>query len=180
MEELPERGWRRFRGTEQKAWRDIWRDIDEGKPARVIVGGERRTTEQAIVLRDLLDRAIKFARESGGWTLYVDEFELLSSQRMQNLRNQIDDMLISARDAGISVVTAYQAQAWVSHHASRQARKVTVWPQSVKMLQAVAENMGREWRDLGIAADRLPPFHSVTIPQGKRGGPMVITCPPEL
>lgn len=180
VEELPERGLRRFRGQDQRTWRGIWKDIDQGKPARVIVGGDRRTTEQAIALRDLLDRAIKFAQESEGWTLYVDEFELLSSQRMMRLMDQIDDMLITARDSGISVVTSYQAQAWVSHHATRQARKATVWPQSMKMLQAVAENMSREWRDLGIAADRLPAFHSVTVPQGKRGGPMVITAPPEL
>lgn len=180
VEELPERGWRRFRGEDQRTWREIWKGIDQGKPARVIVGGDRRTTEQAIALRDLLDRAIKFAQESEGWTLYVDEFELLSSQRMMRLMDQIDDMLITARDSGISVVTSYQAQAWVSHHATRQARKATVWPQSMKMLQAVAENMSREWRDLGIAADRLPAFHSVTVPQGKRGGPMVITAPPEL
>jgi hypothetical protein len=180
VEELPATGWRRFRGEDQKAWREIWRDIEQGKPARVIVGGDRRTTEQALALRDLLDKAIKFAQESEGWTLYVDEFELLSSQRMMRLSDQIDDMLITARDSGISVVTAYQAQAWVSHHASRQARKVTVWPQSVNMLKAVAENMSREWRDIGIATDRLPDYHSITIPQGKRGGPMIITRPPQL
>lgn len=180
VEELPARGWRRYSGPDQKTWRKIWRDIDEGKPARVIVGGDRRTQEQAATLKDLLDRAIKFCQESEGWTLYCDEFELLSSVRMMQLQDQIDDMLITARDSGISVVTSYQAQAWVSHHASRQARKVTVWPQAVKMLQAVADNMGREWRDVGIVADHLPPFHSATIPQGKRGGPMVITRPPEL
>jgi len=180
VEELPARGWRRYSGPDQKTWRKIWRDIDEGKPARVIVGGDRRTTEQAAALRDLLDQAIKFAQESEGWTVYVDEFELLSSQRMMRLADQIDDMLIAARDSGISVVTAYQAQAWVSHHASRQARKATVWPQSVELLKSVALNMSREWKDVGIAADRVPAYHSVTIPQGKRGGPMIITAPPEL
>jgi hypothetical protein len=177
---LPATGMARFRGEDQRAWRNIFKDIEQGRPARVIVGGERRTTEQAFALRDLLDRAIAFAQESQGWTLYVDEFEILSSQRMQNLRNQIDDMLITARDAGISVVTAYQAQAWVSHHASRQAKRVTAWPQSSRMLQALAEAMSREWRDMGVACDRLPPFHSVTVPKGKRGGPMVITYPPKM
>lgn len=180
VSELPASGMGRFRGEDQRIWRQVWKDIDAGKPARLIVGGERRTAQQAQALRDLLDKAIEFARESEGWTLYVDEFEILSSQRMQNLRNQVDDMLITARDSGISVVTAYQAQAWVSHHAARQSKRITAWPQSRRMLQPLAEAMSREWQDLGAACDRLPLFHSVTIPKGRRGGPMVITLPPRI
>lgn len=180
VRELPAHWPRSLRGEDQKTWRKVFKDIREGRPARVIVGGGAATESEDGALRALLSEAITFARHSTGWTLYVDEFELLSSVRMMKLQDQIDRMLISARDAGISVVTSYQAQAWVSKHASRQARKVTAWPQDGDMLKAVSQAMGREWRDVGIACDRLPAWHSITIPQGKRGGPMVITCPPEL
>jgi hypothetical protein len=178
--ELPARGWRSLRGEDQAAWRQIRKDIDEGRPARVIIGGPSRTDEQDNALVRLLSGALTWARHTGGWTVYFDEFELASSQRMMNLRDQIDRMLISARDAGISVVTSYQAQAWVSHHAVRQARKATVWPQDGEMLKAVAQAMGRDWRDVAVACDELPAWHCITVPQGKRGGPMVITRPPDL
>jgi hypothetical protein len=177
---LPARGWRSLTGEDQKTWRRIMRNIDEGKPARVIVGGSSRTDAEDKAQVQLLSDALTWARHSGGWTVYFDEFELASSQRMMNLRDQIDRMLISARDAGISVVTSYQAQAWVSHHAVRQARKVTVWPQDGDMLKAVSQAMGRDHKDVAIACDELPAWHSITVPQGKRGGPMVITRPPDL
>ena len=57
-------------------------------------------------------------------TLFVDEFELLSSQRMMRLGTMIERMLITARRDKTSVITTFQAPAWVSKHAlpGRQLR----------------------------------------------------------
>ena len=48
------------------------------------------------------------------------------------------------------------------------------------MVRSVAQGMGRDWRIVGQAADQLPRFHSLTIPQGKVRGPMILTHAPKL
>lgn len=178
--ELPRQGWRSMVGEDQKTWRDIQRGIDEGRPARVIVGGGARTDSEDLRLQALMREALVYSRHSGGWTLYVDEFELLSSQRMFKLGPLVERMLITARRDRTSVITCFQAPAWVSKHATRQARYAVVWPQDGDMVKNIARGMGRDWHGVAEAVDMLPEFHTLTIPRGQRGGPMVITMAPKL
>jgi len=165
---------------DQRTWQRIHKDIDEGRPARVLVGGGSKTDDQDVALQELMRDAVTYSRHAGGWTLYVDEFELLSSQRMFRLGPLIERMLITARRDKTSVVTAFQAPAWVSKHATRQARLAVVWPQDGDMVKAIASGMGRDWRGVAEAVDQLPPFHTLTIPRSKTSGPMVITSAPKL
>ena len=89
--------------------------------------------------------------------------------------------LISARRDGTSVMTSFQAAAWVSKHATRQARFAVVWPTgSRRMITNIAEDMGRDPKALMAAVDELPPFHVCVVPRGKSGGPLVCTSAPEL
>jgi hypothetical protein len=180
VRELPKDGWRSLVGEDQKEWRRIQKRIEDGLDARVIVGGGASTDDQDEALRKLMREAITFARHSGGWTLFVDEFELLSSQRMMKLGDMIERMLITARRAKTSVITTYQAPAWVSKHATRQARKAVIYPQSAGMVKSIAEEMVWDWRALAAALDQLPEFHSITVGRGKLSGPMVITSAPRL
>ena len=185
VRELPADGWRaavnRLRDKgDQRAWKEIYERIDAGQPARVIVGGAAHNDREDDKLRKLMREAITFCRHSEGWTLYVDEFELLSSQRMFHLGPPVERMLITARRAKTSVITSYQAQAWVSSHAHRQAKQVTMWQTgSRQMIKNIAEGMGRDWRQLAEVIDLLPKWHSVTIPRGTHD-PMVITRAPKL
>lgn len=173
--------WRLRHWEAAKQWDRIHQKIAEGRPARIIVGGPARTAEQDIANQDLMRRSFGYAREAGGWTVYVDEFELISSQRMFKLGPEVERMLISARRDGTSVVTSFQAAAWVSKHATRQARYAVIWPTGDRaMIKNVAESMGRDWKALAAAVDELPPYHVCVIPRGKSGGPFVCTSAPEL
>lgn len=164
-----------------RRWEEIYQGIDEGKRAPVIVGGDARTGAEDQALVKLMADGIQFARHSRGWTLYVDEFELLSSQRMFRLGPPVERMLISARHARTSIVTSFQAAAWVSKHATRQARFAVMYPTGDrKMIQAVAESMGRDWRQLAEAVDELPKFYCLVIPRGKNGGPMMLVSAPKV
>jgi hypothetical protein len=181
VRDLPREGLGQFRGQDQRAWREIHKGIDEGRRARVIIGGGARTDAEDERLRKLMRDAITYCRHAGGWTLYVDEFELLSSQRMYHLGPLIERMLITARRDRTSVLTSFQAPAWVSKHATRQAKRTVVWPiGDPDMIKSIASGMGRNWKEVGQAVDELPPFHTLTIPRGKSGGPMVMTCAPRL
>ena len=178
--ELPKNGVASLRGKDQKTWREIHKRIENGQDAKVIVGGGARTDDEDIALRQLMRDAITYSRHTGGWTLYVDEFELLSSQRMMKLGDMIERMLITARRDKTSVITTFQAPAWVSKHATRQARRAVLYPQSGAMVKSIAEEMGHDWRELGEALDSLPEFYTITIGRGKQAGPMIITKAPKL
>jgi hypothetical protein len=173
--------WRVKHWQSARQWDRIEKAIAEGKPARVIVGGPARTDAQDAANQALMRRSFTYAREAGGWTVYVDEFELISSQRQFNLGRNVERMLISARRDGTSVVTSFQAAAWVSKHATRQARFAVIWPTGDRrMIQNVAESMGRDWKQLATAVDELPKWHVLVIPRGKSGGPLVCTSAPKL
>lgn len=178
---LPKRGWAGLRGEDQKTWRQVWDDIDRGRPARVIIGGGARTSEEDRALVELMGEAIEFCRHTTGWTLYVDETEILSSQRMFGLGPMLERMLVAARRDKTSVLTSFQAPAWVSKHCTRQAHSSVCWPiGDPDMIRTIASGMGRNWHEVAEAVDALPEFHTLTIPRRKTGGPYVIARAPEL
>lgn len=158
----------------------IWDRINKGEPVGLIAGFEALTDEEDLKLHELMKDSVIWCRRTRGWTLYVDEFELLSSQRMFRLGPDIERMLITARRAGTSVVTSFQAAAWVSKHATRQASFTSLWPtRDRQMVKNVAEAMGRDWRTVAQVVDELPPFHTLTIPKQIRR-PMIVTTAPKV
>lgn len=155
-------------------------DIAEGKPARLIVGGSTRTRAEMTRLAELMTQAIEGVRAEGGWTIYADEFQLLADRRMYGLDKEIETLLIAARSRGTSVVTAFQAPAWVPKAGTRQATFVVMWPTRDRvMIKTVAEAMGRPWHELAEAVDELPPYHVLVIPKRIRA-PMVLAHAPKL
>ena len=155
-------------------------DIAEGKPARLIVGGSTRTKEHQRKLADLMRESVEGVRSEGGWTIYADEFQLLADRRMYGLDKEIEGLLIAARSRGTSVVTAFQAPAWVPKAGTRQATFVVIWPTRDRvMIKTVAEAMGRPWHELAEAIDELPPYHVLVIPKRIRA-PMVLAHAPKL
>ncbi len=157
----------------------VWDRVTKGQPVGLIAGFEALTDDEDERLHELMRDAVTWCRRTRGWTLYVDEFELLSSQRMFRLGPDIERMLITARRAGTSVVTSFQAAAWVSKHATRQASFTSLWPtRDRQMIKNVAEAMGRDWRLVAAAIDELPPFHTLTIPKQIRA-PMLVTTAPK-
>ena len=171
--------WRLAHREDAKTWNRIWDRVDRGHDARIIIGGPADDDDQFTALRDLMYNGVQFCRYAGGWTQYCDEFEIASSREMFNLARHINLGLISARRKGVSVVNSYQAQAWVSKHAIRQARMAVMWPTGARdMIQNVAEGMGRNWQDVAEAVQMLPPFHTLTVPRNR--GPMIITMAPRI
>ena len=94
-------------------------EIAEGKPARFIVGGGNRTQEEMTRLRELMGKAIEGVRGEGGWTIYADEFQILADRRMYGLDKEIERLLIAARSRHTSVLTSFQAPAWVPKAGTR-------------------------------------------------------------
>lgn len=181
-ETLEKSGYMRIRSMPppRKQDKEIWERVGQGLPVGLVVGFEAKSDDDDEAMRKLLRETINWTRRSRGWTLYVDEYELLSSQRMMRLGDSIERMLITARRAGTSVMTAFQNPAWVSKHAIRQAGLTTVWQTgNQQMVKAIAEATGRDWRKVAEAIDELPRWHSLTIPKDMRR-PLIVTKAPKL
>lgn len=155
-------------------------DIAAGVPARLIIGGSSESEAALKALRTLMEQAVEVVRGQGGWTVYADEFQILADRRMFGLDKKIEQLLIAARSKGTSVVTAFQAPAWVPKAATRQATWVVLWPtRDVNMIKAVGEAMGRPWRELQAAVEELEPYSVLVIPKSVHA-PLVLTRPAKL
>lgn len=154
--------------------------IAAGEPARFIIGGPSRTSAEQSRLRALMAEAIQMVREQGGWTLYVDEFQILADLRLFGLGKKVEELLISARRNRTSVITAFQAPAWVPRASTRQAWGTLVLPtRDINMIKAVAESMGRPWQELQQAVNLLPQYHGLFIPKSIHA-PMILINPPAV
>lgn len=131
--------------------------IAEGKPARLIVTGSARNEEEDAALHRLMAEALDYARWTGGWTVYADEFQLLGDNRMFKLGPPVERMLIAARQQGTSIVTSFQAMAWVPRAAVRQATAfAALFPtRDREMIKETAQAMGRDWTQVVFIMDRL-------------------------
>lgn len=160
--------------------RKIRNDIAEGKPARIIVGGAARTDAEERALRSLMRDAVAMVRQQGGWTIYADEFQILADLRMFGLGKPVEQLLVSARSKGTSVVTSFQAPAWVPRAATRQAWGVAIFStRDRSMIKNVAESMGRDWRVLAEIVDQLPQYFVLVIPKSIHA-PMILVHPPKV
>lgn len=125
--------------------RRIMRDIEEGKPARLIVTHQWRQKDDKPKLAALLNDTIEGVFEMGGWTLYVDELQIAADRRIMNLEAPIVQNLIAARDRGVSVVTSYQRPANVPRAASEMSTFLATWyTRDRDVVARLAEMMGRE------------------------------------
>jgi hypothetical protein len=159
----------------------IRQDIAEGRPARLIVGGivraradrERNLQFQRHVLGEAFDE--------GGWTVYLDEYQILADRRMGGMDKESELLLISARDPKrMTIVTAYQAPAWVPRASTRQATWMVIWPtRDEQVVKSLAEKMGRDWREV-LAAVRALPRHHVLVAGTDMDAPLVLTKAPAL
>jgi hypothetical protein len=156
----------------------IRKDIADGKPARLIVGGGIRTPEDWAHLERTVGACLDGAFVEGGWTVFMDELQI-GAQMMGHSR-AIQRNLVGARDKGVSMVTAYQAPSWVPTAASRQAKWLAIWPtRDQDVIKSLAAKAGRPWREMEDLLHELPDFHVAVIGQNPRH-PIVITHPPAL
>lgn len=168
----------RVRYQDRRQWQQIDRRIADGLPVRIIAGLQTRTRRQDAANRQLMESAIEFVRQSTGWTFYVDEYQILADGRMYGLGPNVERMLISAARDKVSVITAFQAPAWVPKASTRQATIIVCWrTRDRRMIQTVAEAAGRDWHEVAAILDELPKYYTLTLPDDLRA-PMVITKPP--
>lgn len=153
--------------------------IAEGYPARYIVGPKIMRSEERAAQQGLFQRVLTDTFDMGGWTEYVDEFQIAADKKMMNLAKEVETGLIAARDKKISVVTAYQAPAWVPSAAHRQASYLVLWPtRSQDVIKKFAEVVGRDFRQLVTLMRAMPKWHCL-VATPDPFAPLIITSAPK-
>lgn len=191
-ESLTKSGWLRVRtvpfgsakpkwgSQEWKNWRQIERDRSEGRPVRIIAGIPSRTRLADIANKALMRDAIEYARQVGGWSLYIDEHQVLSDRRMFNLGTDIARQAITAARDKMSVITSMQYLAWVERASTRQATLIAMCKtKSRDMIKDAAQTAGRDPKEIMAALDELPKYWWLIIPDEIRA-PMLMVRPPKV
>lgn len=146
-------------GFVRSSWppsRDVRKAIDEGRPARLIVGHTVRTRDDVPKHRDLLGKALDGAFDEGHWCVYIDELQMMADRRMMNLTASIERNLIAARDKGVSMVTSFQRPAYVPRAASDQSAWMAVaYTRDVDVVNRLAEMAGRPKAEIRGAVSGL-------------------------
>jgi hypothetical protein len=163
-----------------RTWRQLDRDRVEGRPVRIIVGRASRTKEDDLANRALMRDGIEYARQAGGWSLYVDEHQILSDRRMFGLGEDIARQAISAARDKMSVISSMQYMAWVEKAATRQATLIAIWrTRDRDLIKMAAQTAGRPWQEVAEAVDQLPKYWVLIIPDELRA-PMMMVRPPKV
>jgi len=158
--------------------RNIREDIEKGKGAHLVVGGGVRSVADFDKLKELVGQVLDAAYVEGGWTVFLDELQVASQMFGHSLKVQRN--LISARARGVSMMTAYQAPAWVPSAASRQARWLVAWPtRDEDVIKSIAAKCGRPWQEVKAVLHGLPDFHVMVVGTNPRD-PIVVTHCPKL
>lgn len=120
----------------------ILRQIEEGQPARLIVGPVVQRRADLPKLRAAIKAALESAFDTGGWTMYVDELQVAA--RHMRLDDNITQNLIAARDKGVSMVTSFQRPANVPRAASEMSTWLVLWrTRDVDVVNRLGEMAGR-------------------------------------
>lgn len=155
--------------------RKIERRIDKGEPVRLIVGGIVQTTQHLANLRPLFAKVMDDAFRMGGWTVYVDELQVLADRRMMNLSGSAERLLVAARDKGVSFVSSYQRPANVPRTAGDQATWFVVfYTRDVDVVNRLAEMAGRPKAEMRGAIKGLAPHCCLIFNRNPRQ-PIIVT-----
>lgn len=181
-ETLTKTGWTRVTGVPpgKKFPREIQEALDNGRPVRLIVGLDSRTVEDDAANKKLMAATIEYSRQARGWTVYVDEHQIATDPRMYNLGPAVARASVSAARAKTSVMTTMQYLSWSEKAPIRQASLISFWrTRSRDLMKKLAEECGRDWRELASIADELPRYHVATLSDDLRA-PVVVTKPPKI
>lgn len=175
-------GWPRLTAwpSDREMDRLLEEDEKKNRPSRYLVGPVSTRGSDFVRLRQCCKQALDAAFDMGGWTVYVDELQVLCDRRLMNLGGEAARLLISARSRKVTFVSSFQAPSWVISEAMRQPTWVAVsYTRDIDTINRLAEIMGRDKAEMRGAIRELPPFCWLLVGRNPRE-PLRITKPPRL
>jgi hypothetical protein len=151
---LQKLGWERL--TKWPPTRQERQDIADGKPFRRIVGSTDKSPLGKQKRYALCKQVIKAALQEGGWTVLATDLKILSHPKFGALWDDIEELLLLARDMGVSVITDMQRVSGQPREASDQATWFVVgYTRDRDAAGRLSEMMGRPRAEIRGALDAL-------------------------
>lgn len=155
--------------------REIRKQIEEGQPARLIVGDRVRTTRDLPKLRRQIGLALRDAYDEEGWTVYCDELQIIADRRFMGLGASIERNLIAARDRKVSMVMSYQRPANVPPAAAEMSTWfITLYTRDRDVVARLAEMAGRYSGEMRGMIRGLPQYCVLVFSRDPRA-PIIVT-----
>lgn len=162
-------GFERITKWDKSTLRMIQRKLEEDQPVRLIVGPVVETREDLLAMRELFSKVLKDVFRQGGWTVYVDELQVLSDRRLMNLAGDAEALLIAARDKGVSFVSSFQRPANVPRTASDQSTWFVVFhTRDIDVVNRLAEMAGQSKAVMRGAIKGLPRYACLVFNRNPR------------
>ena len=159
----------------------VYDQIQERHEFRAIIGDSARGSAAMARRRLLIHRVLDDVWQQGGWTILVDDVQLLTdTRRSANLSMQLEDFLVAARDAEVSIVSGLQAPRRVPRAASDQASWLVAFlTRATDVVNRLAEMAGRPREEIrgAIRGLRRP---CVLVVGTDASEPIIVTRPDRL
>lgn len=169
-------------GFEESDWppnKKVRKAIEEGKPARLIIGSTLKTADDLPRLRQQLSKALLDSFNERGWTVYIDELQIAADRRMMGLMTSIERNLIAARDRKVSMVGSFQRPAYVPKAASEMSTWFVVfYTRDREVVRRIAEMAGRPTEEVRGMVEGLPEFCVLLFSRNPRDPVIVTSAPP--
>lgn len=171
----------RWMGAEYREWERIQDDIAAGIPRRLIVGTTTRTREADEANRQLMKDAIEYCRQVGGWTMLVDEHQVLSDPRMFRLGPDIARMAVTAARDLSSLIINFQYLAWIEKAGVRQSTLIGMArTRDRDLIKSAAAAAGRPWQELATICDEFVHKYWWMILSDEPRAPVLLVRPPKV
>jgi hypothetical protein len=149
------------------------------EPVKFLVGPKIDRLKDRPALIAVQAMALEGAFDDRGWTVAIDELQIAADKMGQ--ADQIDNLLISARTRGVSVVSLFQRPADVPRAAYQMASWIFLGlTLDVDTINRLAEIVGRPKYEIRGAVNGLAKvdYSWLVVPNNPRR-PMVLTLPRE-
>jgi hypothetical protein len=151
----------------------------KGEPVKFLVGPKINKLAERGALAAVQAAALEGAFDDRGWTVAVDELQIAADKMGQ--ADAIDNLLISARTRGVSVVSLFQRPADVPRAAYQMASWIFLGlTLDVDTINRLAEIVGRPKYEIRGAVNGLArvDYSWLIVPNNPRR-PMILTLPRE-
>ncbi len=154
-------------------------DMAAGKPVRYLIGPKVHTRDDRARLQAVQTATLKGAFDDGGWTVAIDELQVAADK--MGHADDIETMLIAARDKKLSVVSLFQRPANVPRAAYEMASYIFLGlTLDVDTVNRLAEIVGRPKYEIRGAVEGLAShdYSWMVLPNNPRR-PIILTLPRE-
>lgn len=164
-----------FTESEWPPGKEVRKQIEDGQPARLIIGSHIRSTEDLPKLRKQIALVLRDSFNEQGWTVYIDELQIVADMRLMKLAASVERNLIAARDRKVSMVMSFQRPANVPRSASEMATWfVVLYTRDRDTVDRIAEMAGRPTAEIRGMVKGLPEYCVLLFSRNPRD-PVVVT-----